>query len=82
MPGINEWAIEKAGKREKVPLQNGMDGTRVVRAIELYLDKYLVGEQFPTDVCQFPAEPPNYITPDELSSYVNKVNHIQLKHIV
>jgi len=73
MPGINEWAIEKAGKHEKVPLQNGMDGLRVVRAIELYVDKYLVGEQFPIDVRQFPAEPPNYTTPDELFSYVNKV---------
>ena len=73
MPGINTWAIEKAGKREKVPLQNGMDGTRVVRAIELYLDEYLVGEQFPTDVRQFPDEPPIYTTPAELSTYVNKV---------
>ena len=50
MPGVNEWAIEKAGKCEKVLLQNGMDGTRVVRAIEFYLVKYLVGEQFPIDV--------------------------------
>ena len=59
MPGINNWAIEKEGKHEKVPLQNGMNGTRVVRAIELYLDKYLVGEQFPTDVHhQFTNEPP------------------------
>lgn len=73
MPGVNEWAIEKAGKCEKVLLQNGMDGTRVVRAIEFYLVKYLVGEQFPIDVRQFPNEPPIYKTPDELSSYVNKV---------
>ena len=57
MPGLNDWIIEKASKRVKVPLQNGMDGTRVIRAIELYLDKYLVGEQFPVDVRSYPKEP-------------------------
>ena len=44
MPGINNWEIEKASKHAKVPLQIGMDGTRVIRAIELYLNQYHVGE--------------------------------------
>ena len=50
MPGINGWALQKAAMRENRPLQNSMDGTRVIRAIELYSDKYLVGEEFPADV--------------------------------
>ena len=50
-----------------------LPGTRVMRVIKLYLDKYLVGGQFPTDVRQFPDEPPIYTTPDELSTYINKV---------
>ena len=58
MLGINDWAIEKASKHAKVPLQNVMDGTRMIYVIELYLDKYLVGEQFPSDVRNYPVEPP------------------------
>ena len=50
MPGINGWAIRKAARRENMPLQNSMDGTRVIRAIELYRDYYLVGQEFPPDV--------------------------------
>ena len=36
LPGINEWAIKKASERLRRPLQNGMDGTRVIRTVELY----------------------------------------------
>jgi len=50
-----------------------MDGTKAVHAVELYLHKYLVGKQFPTDARQFLDKPPIYTTPDELSTYVNKV---------
>ena len=39
---------------KRKPLQNGMDGTRVVRSIELCLGKYLVGKAFPPDVRVFP----------------------------
>ena len=41
MPGLNDWAIEKASKCRKVPLQNGMDGTRIVRAIELRIPRQM-----------------------------------------
>ncbi len=30
-----------------------MDGTRIIRAIELYHDKFLVGREFPPDVRLF-----------------------------
>ena len=52
-PGINDWAI-KAAAEEHRPYQNSMDGTRVVRTIELYNDEYLVGEAFPPSVLNFP----------------------------
>ena len=78
MPGINDWAIEKVSKRAKVPLQNGMDGTRVIRAIELYLDQYLVGEQFPPDVQNYPAEPPALQNSEQLEQYVSKVRQDKL----
>ena len=51
IPGINDWAIEKASARTNLLLQNGMDVTKVIRAIELYLGQYLVGDKFPPDVC-------------------------------
>ena len=35
------------------PLQNGMDGTRIIRTVELYLDRFLVGREFPPDVRLF-----------------------------
>ena len=78
MPGINDWAIEKASKRVKVPLQNGMDGTRVIRAIELYLDRYLVGEQFPPNVHSYPLEPPALQGSEQLEQYVSKVRQENL----
>ena len=56
LPGLNDWVFEKVSKRENTkPLQNGMDGTRIIRTIELYRDKYLVGKQFPPDVRLWPS---------------------------
>ena len=55
LPGINEWALDKVSQQEHRPLQNGMDGTRVIRIVELYRDQYLVGKAFPPDVCSFPS---------------------------
>ena len=55
IPGINVWALQLVASREHRPLQNGMDGTRVVRIIDLYRDKYLVGKSFPPDVRCFPS---------------------------
>ena len=49
MPGLNDWTFQIIAKRELRPIQNSMDGTRVVRIIELY-NKYLVGEMFPPSV--------------------------------
>lgn len=57
LPGLNSWAFQTVSTRAELrPLQNGMDGTRVIRAIELYQDKYLVGKEFPPDVRLFGAQ--------------------------
>ena len=56
MPGLNDWALEVAASREVRPLQMSMDGTRIVRVIELYLDTYLLGKAFPPDVRLYPNE--------------------------
>ena len=55
LPGINDWALEMAANHEPRPLQNGMDGTRVIRIVELYHDQYLVSKAFPPDVRCFPS---------------------------
>ena len=55
LPGINDWALDLAMQNERRPLQNGMDGTRVIRVVELYRDEYLVGKAFPPDVRCFPS---------------------------
>ena len=39
MPGLNDWAFQTIAKRELRPIQNSMDGTRVVRIIILYTTK-------------------------------------------
>ena len=72
MPGINQWAIRKAASHEFRPLQNGMDGTRVICAIELYHDM-LIGEQFPADVRKYPKELPKPQTPEDLKQYIFNV---------
>lgn len=75
MPGINEWALEKIAQREKRPLQNSMDGTCVICAVELYANTYLVGEEFPTDVRRYPdaANLPTFQGAKELFQYISKV---------
>ena len=50
MPGIDDWAIGPAARRELRPIQNSMDGTHVVCVVELYFDQYLVGKEFSADV--------------------------------
>jgi len=40
---MHHYTIEKFYK----PFHNSMDGTRVIRAMELYENEYLVGESFP-----------------------------------
>ena len=75
MPGINEWALEMVAEREKRPLQNSMDGTRIIRAVELYAETYLVGEEFPTDVRCYPdsADLPTFQGAKEVFEYISKV---------
>ena len=53
LPGLNGWALDLACSREVRPLQNGMDGTRVVRVIELYQEKYLVGKEFSPELLMY-----------------------------
>ena len=75
MPGINDWAIQKAARRGNMPLQNSMDGTRVIRAVELYRDYYLVGQEFPPDVRSYPAESmlPTLQNPKQVENYILNV---------
>lgn len=54
MPGLNDWAFASAGSTCR-PYHNSMDGTRVVRTIELYLNKYLIGDCFALDVRLHPS---------------------------
>ena len=87
LPGINEWVIRKASGRLHRPLQNGMDGTRIIRAVELYLDQYLVGEEFSPDVRLFPKEDqlPRLESVDQVKEYICNVRQkidMQQKHIV
>ena len=55
LPGINDWALEKAASCEARPLQNSMDDTRVISVVELYHDQYLVGKAFSQDGRCFPS---------------------------
>ena len=64
LPGINDWALEMAANHELRPLQNGMDGTRIIRIVELYHDQYLVGKAFPPDVRCF-------LSPEKLDQALN-----------
>ena len=53
LPGLNDWAFEKAQQNANEvckALQIGMDGTRIIRTVELYLDQFLVGKEFPPDI--------------------------------
>ena len=75
MPGINSWALKKASERKRVPLQNSMDGTRIILAVELYRNEYLVGEEFPADVRCYPTESqlPSIQDPKQVESYILSV---------
>ena len=55
MPGLNNWAFDAASKT-RTPC---MDSMRVIRAVELYRNNYLIGECFSTDVRL-------HLTPEEL----------------
>ena len=85
MPEINDWALQKVAQRDKRPLQNSMDGTCVIRAVEPYANAYLVGEEFPTDVRHYPnaANLPSFQGPKKLVSifqeFVQMIS-MQLKH--
>ena len=54
MPGLNDWAFASTGSTCRL-YHNSMDGTRVVRTIELYLNKYLIGDCFALDVRLHPS---------------------------
>ena len=75
MPGINSWALQKASERKKVPLQNSMDGTRIIRTVELYWNEYLVDEEFPADVQYYPTDSqlPTIQDPKQVESYILSV---------
>jgi len=53
MPGIYEWPFQIASEM-CLPFHNSMDGTRIMRMIELYEDTYLIGKSFPADIHLFP----------------------------
>ena len=74
LPGFNEWAIDIASKRPVCkPIQNGMDGTRIIRMVELYLDKYLVGKEFPPDVRLFKDQLVEVTTMAEVQTHILEV---------
>ncbi len=74
LPGLNEWAFQAVSERSTLrPLQNGMDGTRIIRAVELYLDEYLVGREFPPDVRQFASHLVKVSSITDVQRYVLKV---------
>lgn len=79
MPGINNWVVEDIGKREVRPLQNGMDGTRVVRIVEVYQGRYMVGNEFPTDPRLFPS-PDQLPVPESLEQMQQFVLNVRQKN--
>ena len=76
LPGINEWALQKLSQCEKQPLKNSMDGTRIIRTIELYDNKYLVGEEFPADIWMHPTPSclQTFQNPKQTAEYIFIVN--------
>ena len=75
MPRLNNWSFQAARSREQRPLHNSMDGTRVVRAIELYEDEILLGEAFHPDYRQYPSlvEVPRANSWEQIQQYVFSV---------
>ena len=49
-----------------------MDGTSVIRAVELYRDQYLLSEEFPADVCYYSTESqlPVIQNPKQVKNYI------------
>jgi len=76
MPGINEWVLQKISQRDKRPIQNSMDGTRIIRTIELYDNKYLVGEEFPPEIRKHPTPShlPTFQSPKQTAEYIFTVH--------
>ena len=86
LPGINGWTLDLASCREPRPLQNGMDGTRIIRVVELYRDQFLVGKAFPRNVHCFPSaeqldEAVSWQQVQEHVMAVREKNYMLLKHI-
>ena len=77
LPGVNGWAMDLACSREVKPLQNGMDGTRIIRVIELYREKYLLGKEFPSDVRLWPSinDLDQAVDWQQIQDYVLSVSH-------
>ena len=77
LPGLNGWAMDIACSREVKPLQNGMDGTRIICIIELYQVKYLVGKEFPSDVRLWPSinDLDQAVDWQQIQDYVLSVRH-------
>lgn len=74
MPGFTNWAFESISLRPELrPLQNGMDGTRIIRIIELYRNRYLVGEEFNPDVRLFQDQILEADSLPNIQSYVLQV---------
>ena len=73
MPGLNNWAFQVAAEKKFRPFHNSMDGTRVIRTVELYQDEYLVGESFPPDVRRFPEYPIKAQSWEQVQEYVLSV---------
>ena len=58
-----------------------MDGTRIIRAVELYRNEYLVGEEFPADVWCYPTE--SQTGPQSPLFYqCKRITGMQQRHIV
>ena len=74
MPGINDWPFKVISVKRK-PFHNSMDGTRVIRTIELYENQFLVGESFPADIRLFPGPHnlPKLVSREQVQEYVFSV---------
>ena len=74
MPGINDWPFKLASEI-CMPFHKSMDGTRIIRTIELYENEYLVGESFPPDVRSFPKPDnlPKLKSREQVQEYVLSV---------
>ena len=67
------YLIRIAAERKFTPFQNSMDGTRVIRSVELYQNESLVGESFPPDIRAFPERPLTAQSWEQVQEYVVSV---------